>query len=268
MNPGNVNMWVRYGIEKFGVPKQLIHFEYDTSKVAKKWHPMMTWSVHEFFVEIVRDPSGISLGRGKVKKLFPNALENRENMKYILKPIMPLKDYPEGFTVLHEENLTISYKYDVPSKFIYAINPQTMRNLINLYEKTKAISKSSLEMCDNRNELLDGADNIGVILEYPDKRVYFFNTIPNIATIGTSGTYTQVAIGVFAALFTLMFDKIKPGVYFTEDLYGTYFYSFLFDNMRIQEFIFKKKHKKLSLMHYDPMVKIKRNKHFNHLYIS
>lgn len=267
MNPGAVNAWVRYGIEKFGVPANIIHFEYDTSKTIKKWHPTITWSIHEFLVENVRDPSGVSLGRCNVKKLYPNALERRENMRDILKPIMPLKDYPTGFTVLHEENLTVSYKYNIPSKFIYAINQQTMRNLINLYEKTKKVSKRHLKLCDNRNEILEGSDSIGVMLEYPDKKVYFFNTMPNNTAIGTSGTYTQVTIGIFAALFALMFDKIKPGINFVEDLYGTYLYSFLFDNMRIQEFVFKKKGKNLILEHYDPMVKIKRNKHFDHLYI-
>ncbi|MEX2016987.1 MAG: saccharopine dehydrogenase NADP-binding domain-containing protein, partial [Candidatus Pacearchaeota archaeon] len=29
MNPGVVNMWVRYGISKFGIPKEIVHFEYD-----------------------------------------------------------------------------------------------------------------------------------------------------------------------------------------------------------------------------------------------
>ena len=48
MNPGNVNMWVRYGIEKFGVPKEIIHFESDTSHLVKEQYPSITWSLHEF----------------------------------------------------------------------------------------------------------------------------------------------------------------------------------------------------------------------------
>ena len=71
---------------------------------------MMTWSIHEFLVESVRDPSGIVLGRKKVKKLLPNALENRKSMKSILEPIMKLNEYPHGLTVLHEENLSVSFK--------------------------------------------------------------------------------------------------------------------------------------------------------------
>ncbi|MBU0457632.1 MAG: saccharopine dehydrogenase NADP-binding domain-containing protein [Nanoarchaeota archaeon] len=267
MNPGAVNMWVRYGIEKFGIPREIIHFEYDTSRIAKGWHRMITWSVHEFLTESVRDPSGIAIGRGKVKQLLPNALERRTNMSPILKPIMKLDKYPFGMNVLHEENLSISYKYDIPSMFLYAINPKTMEELTKIYEKKGNVFRKDLIKCENISKILEGADNIGVVLDYLDKKVYYFNTIPNVAVIGTNATYTQVIIGIFAAIFTLIFDKIKPKTYFVEDLYNTYYKSFLFDNMRVQEFIFKKTGKNLKLINYNPMVKIKRNKHFNHLYI-
>lgn len=267
MNPGNVNMWVRYGIEKFGIPKQIIHFEYDTSKIAKQWHPMLTWSIHEFLVESVRDPSGVVLGKGRVKKLLPNALENRKNMRGILGPIMKLNIYPQGLTVLHEENLSIAFKYNIPSKFIYAINPKTMDILTKIYEEKGNVTKEDLELGDNTHEILDGADNIGVILEYNDKRVYYFNTVPNVAIIGTNATYTQVIVGIFAAIFTLLFDKLKPGAYFVEDLYDTHFRYFMFDNMRIQEFVFKKKNNRLKMSSYNPMIKIKRQDKFGHFYI-
>jgi len=174
----------------------------------------MTWSIHEFLVESVRDPSGEVLGKGKVKKLLPNALENRKSMKKILKPILKLKQYPLGLTVLHEENLSIASKYDIPSKFIYAINPKTMETLINIYEKKGNITKEDLELGDNTNAILDGADSIGVLMDYHDKRVYYFNTVPNVAVIGTNATYTQVIVGIFSAIFTLIFDKLKPGIYF------------------------------------------------------
>ena len=119
MNPGNVNMWVRYGIEKFGLPSEIIHFEYDTSKFVREWHPMMTWSVHEFLVECVRDTTGVLLGRGrdKVKELKPNGLEHRKNMKSILGPIMKFGSYPDGMITMHEECVSIAQKYDIPSQF-------------------------------------------------------------------------------------------------------------------------------------------------------
>ena len=266
MNPGNVNMWVRHGIEKFGIPKEVVHFELDTSKVAKQWQPMMTWSIHEFLVESIRDPSGYALGKEKIEKLLPNALENRRNMKSILSPIMKLKKYPEGMIVLHEENVSISYKYDIPSKFLYSVNPQTMENLIKIYEKKGDVTKKDLELGDNTKEVLDGADNIGVMLDYNDKMVYYFNTISNVATIGTNATYTQVIIGIFSALFSLLFDKIDHGIHFVEDLYDYHYKYFMFDNMRVQEFIFKKEGDKLKLEKYTPMIQLSRNKHFNHYY--
>jgi homospermidine synthase len=267
MNPGNVNMWVRHGIEKHGVPKNIIHFEYDTSKVSRNWHPMMTWSVGEFLEESIIDPGGLALGRRNVKFLMPNALENRESMAKVLKPIMKLRKYPIGMTVLHEENLSISYKYDIPSKFIYSVNPRTMERLVETYKKKGRVSKKDMEMEDNRCETLDGSDSIGVILEYPDKKVYYFNTIPNVAVIGTNATYTQVAIGIFSALFTLLLDDLKPGAYFVEDLFDTHYKYFMFDNMRVQEFVFKKRKSGMVLESYTPCIKMRRCNHFEHLYI-
>ena len=257
MNPGAVNMWVRHGIEKYGVPKEITHFEYDTSMVAASWKPLSTWSIHEFLVETAYDPSAVALGRGKIKPLLPNAIERRESLKPILEPILKLPHYPEGFIVLHEENVTISYKYDVPSKFMYAIHPKTMREIIALYHKKKTISKNDLILGDNTTEVLDGADSIGVQLNYSDKKVYYFNSIPNIGIIGTNATYTQVIIGIFSALFTLLFEELKPAVYFVEDLYKTQYKNHLFNNMRVQEFVFLKKNGKLHCTKYTPMVKLK-----------
>jgi len=114
---------------------------------------------------------------------------------------------------------------------------------------------------------LDGADNIGVLLIYSDKKVYYFNSASNMAAIGTNGTYTQVIIGIFSALFTLMFDKLKPATYFVEDLYDTHYKHFMFDNMRVEEFVFKKNKDHLKLLNYNPMIKLKRDKKFKHLYV-
>lgn len=270
MNPGIVNMWVQHGIEKFGVPKEIVHFEYDTSVNCNGWIPTMTWSKHEFLIECIRDPSGKMLGRNKVKTLYPNALENRVKMESFLKPFIELERYPEGFTVLHEENVTIAQKYNIPSQFIYAVNIKTMDRLIKLYEKTKKVSLNDLIQSDNRKEVLEGSDNIGVYLEYPKKRIYYFNTIPNIAIIGTNATYTQVAIGIFAAIFTIIFDKVNNGIHFVEDLSNTHYKYYLFDNMRVQEFVFKKKgikSKQLILEKYTPEIKIKRKHHLSHVYV-
>lgn len=270
MNPGNVNMWVRYGIEKFGVPKEVIHFEYDTSKVARKWQPMMTWSVHEFLVECVRDTTGVILGTGreKVKPLLPNALENRKNMHSILSPIMKFDKYPDGMITMHEECVSIGNKYDIPSQFVYAVNPKTMDTLVKIYEEKGDVSKEELELGDNTNEILDGADSIGVILEYKDKRVYFFNTIPSIAIIGTNATFTQVVVGVFSALLTLLSDTLEPRAYFPEDLWDTFYRHFMFDNMRVQEFVFERQTGGgLKLEYFNPMIKTRKKEGYEHIYV-
>lgn len=267
MNPGCVNVWARYGIERHGKPSAITHFEYDTSQMTRRWRPMVTWSVKQFLEEAVRDKAGVVLGRYKVRELKPNALVRRIGMRPILEPIMPLPTYPEGFRMFHEECSSLSNLYDIPSRFIYAIHPRTMRRLIDLYERKGRIDARDLLIADNVENVLEGADTIGVRLEYPDKAVYYVNSFPNTSVIGTNATYTQVAIGVFAGLFTLLDGRLKDGVHFPEDLYRTYFTDFVFDNMRVQEFVFRKHGGRLKLKRYVPRVMLKRRSHLNHRYI-
>ena len=263
MNPGNVNMLVRYGIEKFGVPKEIIHFEYDTSMIARKWKAMITWSAHEFLIEDIYDPGGMVLGKDKVKLLLPNAISNTEDMRPVLKPILKLNEYPHGALVLHEENLTIARKYDVPSKFLYAIHMKTMDALSKIYRKEKDVNQQQLDAADNLTNILDGSENIGVLLRYKNKKVYYFNTVPNISVIGTNATYMQASIGVFSALFVLLVDKLKKGTYFVEDLYDTHYKYYMFDNLRVQEFVFTGD----KMNGYNPQIRLRRNDRFEHLYV-
>lgn len=263
MNPGVVNMWVRYGIEKYGKPHEVVHFEYDTSTPSTTWKSMMTWSLKEFIAESVRDPSGIVLGRNNIKFLTPNALMNRVDTRDILSPIMKLPVYPRGMQVLHEENLTIGQKYDIASQFIYSVNIKTMDVLTKIYTDKGKILEGDMVLGDNREVLLDGSDSIGVILKYMDKNVYYFNSAPNSTAIGTSGTYTQVIVGVYAALFTLMFDKLKGGTYFVEDLFDTHYKNFLFDNMRVSEYVFSEK----KLSKFTPQIKLRSDKKFDHKFV-
>lgn len=246
MNPGIVNMWVKYGIENFGVPKEVFHFEYDTSVIAAGWQPMMTWSLHEFIVELVTDPTGKMLGKNKLQRLLPNGLHHRVDMKAILSPIMQLDAYPKGFQVLHEENLSISQQYNIPSQFIYGFNMQTMDALVALYKKHKTIRYADLIHGDNTSYPLLGEDNIGVLLRYNDKNVYYFNSIANQSVIGTNGTYSQVIVGIFAALSVLLVNhELDNGVYFVEDLYKTYFKQYMFEHMKVEEYVFASKDNEL-----------------------
>lgn len=267
MNPGVVNMWVRHGIEKFGMPNEIIHFEYDTSHIEKKWHPIMTWSVREFLEECVEDPAGLMKGKNKPEEYKHSPLEHRLPMKSLLEPVLKLPEYPRGFLVTHEECISLAQKYNIPSKFIYAVNMQTMDMLVAMHKKNKQIDIQDLIKGDNTQTILDGSDNIGVALEYKNKRVYYLNSMPNMAIVGTNGTYTQVVIGIMAAIFTLICENLKPGLYFPEDLYDNHYKYYVFDNMRIQEFVFQKNKKHLKLKQFNPMVKIRRSEHFEHLYI-
>jgi len=266
MNPGIVNMWVRMGIEDHGIPKQLIHFEYDTAKIAKGWRPMMTWSVLEYLGEVVWDPSS-AMVKGRIKDADVDSMFNREDMAPILKPIMRLDRYPYGFTVPHEECASVARKYGISSKYVYAVNMETMKYLRELYRKKGTVNIGDMMLGDNVRYPLDGSDSIGVILDYPDKQVYYFNVVSNTDTLGANATVTQVIVGVFAGLFTMVFDKLKPGVYFTEDLYDSHYRYFMTDNMRVQKYVFKKTRKGPKLVEYDPQIKLKRRNRFEHMYV-
>ncbi|MCX5812829.1 MAG: saccharopine dehydrogenase NADP-binding domain-containing protein [Proteobacteria bacterium] len=254
MNPGVVNMWARHGIEKFGVPQKIVVFEYDTSQTATNEHPMVTWSVKKFLEEVSEEPSIVMMGKDNPMEYLPNAVENRKNMEAILSPILSLKEYPEGFIVPHDEIVSLSQKYDLTAKFVYAINIQTMRALINTYRKKGRLLFEDVLLGDNTCLTLDGADNIGVLMEYSDKTVYYFNSIANKTITGTNATYTQVATGVIAALLTLITDKLEKGAYFVEDLYGAYFGTYVFNRMQVQEFVFEKHESGLCLSSHNPRI--------------
>lgn len=241
MNPGIVNMWVQCGIEKYGVPQSVTHFEYDSSTIAAGWKPMMTWSLKEFIVESVRDPSGIMLGKDKVKYLYPNSLKHRVDMEDLLAPITKLDKYPQGCVVLHEENVSVSQKYNIPSQFIYAYNQQTMDRLIKMYGEKRDVNVNDLIHGDNTSITLVGSDDIGVMLQYDKKRVYYFNSAANKDAAGTNGTYSQTVVGVLAALQTVLVEKnLEKQIYFTEDLYGTSYKDYIFKNMKVERFVYTK----------------------------
>jgi len=128
MNPGVVNIWVWHGVRHYGVPREIVHFEYDTSRPANGWRPVLTWSRRQYLTEVAWDFTG-KVVEGKTVMLRTNALQNPEPMRALLKPVMPMDSYPEGWLVLHEENLTLGQRLGVSSKFIYAIDQRTMAHL-------------------------------------------------------------------------------------------------------------------------------------------
>jgi homospermidine synthase len=223
MNPGIVNMWVRRGIEKYGLPIGIVHFEYDTARPRQGWLPIITWSIDTFIDEIINDPAGYMEGADKLKLLYPNPLKNRVRMNDILRPIMHLSDYPRGFLLLHEENITLAQVYDRPSRFVFAVDPRTMDYLEDIYDKKGEIPPGTMKLGDNRGVPLRGSVTVGVLLEYPDRRLYFFNETSHGEISASSASCWQVAAGLYAALFSMLRDPLPNGIYFVEDLSFTSF---------------------------------------------
>ncbi len=130
-----------------------------------------------------------------------------------------------------------------------------MRYIKDLYESKGTVTEADLELGDNIKDPLIGSDNIAIRLDYGDRYVYYFNTIANKTLKESSATDYQVTVGVFATLFTLLENQLKPGVHFTEDLLSAFFPKFLSDNMMIREYVFQKKtNGKLELLSYDPHI--------------
>ncbi len=226
MNPGIVNLWVRQEIERHGLPRRITHFEYDDGHPRRRWRPVITWSRETFIDEISNDPAGYMEGRDRLRRLYPNPLKNRVPMDDILSPILPLAVYPKGFLLLHEENLTIAQRYDIPSRFVFANDMRTMDHLEDCYDR-RGVSVDDLFLGDNRELDIRGTALVGVRLEYEDRWVYRYNRTDHGAVPGSSGSCRQVAAGVLAALETLAGDGAKgglhSGLHFCEDLFGTVF---------------------------------------------
>ena len=241
MNPGVVNMWVTRGIEKFGVPKGIVHFEYDTGEPVNGGVPVIAWSRETLLDEIVNDPAGYVVGRNRIEIVPPNPLKNRVSMEEVLRPIMDLRVYPRGFLLLHEENITLGQKYDVPSRFLFALKAETMDYLEKVYDKNKDVPPETLALGDNGKIPLKGEATVGVCLEYGNRREYFFNITPQGNVPGVSGSCRQVAAGLHAALWTVADDSLEKRVYFVEDLVGTACERLMMANLPMQHVVIAKK---------------------------
>ncbi len=240
MNPGIVNMWVRRGIEESGVPKSIVHFEYDTGQPAGGWMPLIAWSRETLLDEIINDPAGYVEGRDKIRFIYPNPLKNRIPMENFLRPILDLPLYPRGFLLLHEENISLGQHYDVPSRFLFSLHPKTMDYLEEVYDQNQEIPLNALTLGDNRSIPLRGSATVGVCLEYERTRRYFFNITDQGAISGVSGSCWQVAAGLHAALWTLIEDSLEKRVHFVEDLLGTTCERLMLDNLPVQERVIEK----------------------------
>ncbi|HUI05382.1 MAG TPA: hypothetical protein VL486_00090 [Verrucomicrobiae bacterium] len=251
MNPGAVNIWVLHGVRRYGVPQEIVHFEYDTSAPTNGWRPILTWSRKEFLTEAVWEPTGVVVD-GAAALMPKNSLNHRVDLGPIMKPVLPLPAYPRGLLVLHEENLTLGSELKTSSRFVYAIHPRTMAYIARRWRNRGHVSIADLEIGDNTSIPLKGADSIGVYLDYPRHRVYYLHSLANRNVVGTNATCAQVAVGIYAALFTLLCERLSRRVYFVGDLYDTLYTRVLFCNMRVEQFVFAKRKRSLVLRHHIP----------------
>jgi hypothetical protein len=254
MNPGVVNVLAAMGAKKFGRPRKLTEFEHDTSRAIPEPLPNgVTWSLSQFVAEAVNEPSQVVLSRRRAQTLYPNAIEHPEDMTPILAPLIDMEEYPHGWTVMHEECLTLGRKYDVPCRFLYAVNKRAREFVEKLYRKEGEVEESDLVLMDNVEYPMVGSDLVGIRLDYEDRVAYYFNRKHNINLKGSSATIFQVNVGVHAALFTLLLDRLEPGVKFTEDLVDSFYPTFVTDNLMIEERVFARaKNGRLTLESSDP----------------
>lgn len=239
MNPGVVNIWVWDGYQRYGAPDEIVHFEYDTSVPVAGWRPMITWSRQEFLSETVWEPTGL-VEEGRLRMFSANALERREDLRPIMEPVARLSSYPRGLLVLHEENVKLGQKLGASSRYLYAIHPKTMEHLGRLWRERGKVEINDLELGDNTSVPLTGSDTIGVRLDYPDKRVYYLHSLANSAVRGTNATCAQVAVGVDAAMTTLLAERLSPRIYFASDLYGTAYREVVFGGLHVEHTVFEK----------------------------
>lgn len=251
MNPGVVNLWVWHGFQQYGAPTEIIHFEYDTSVPRQGWRPMITWSRQEFLAETVWEPTG-QVVNGEPVMCSGNALQHREDLEPIMRPVVNLAKYPHGLLVLHEENVKLGAKLGVSSKFLYALHPRTLAFLEQRWRQRGLLEVSDLLLGDNTSVALDGADTIGVCLDYPDKRVYYLHSLANREVTGTNATCAQVAVGADAALHALRAERLAPGIHFSSDLYDTAFADVAFGALPVEHTVFAKVNGALVRQHHVP----------------
>ena len=240
MNPGVVNMWVRKAIETHGVPENIVHFEYDTGEPVDGGVPVIAWSRETLLDEIVNDPAGYVEGRNKIMLVPPNPLKNRVSMEEVLRPIMNLRVYPRGFLLLHEENITLGEKYNVPSRFLFSLKTETMDYLEEVYDRHKEVPLDALALGDNGKIPLKGEATVGVRLEYESTLEYFLNTTAQGSVPGVSGSCLQVAVGLHAALRTVAEAPLEKRVHFVEDLLGTTCERLMLSNLPMQRAVIRK----------------------------
>ncbi|MCX7915247.1 MAG: hypothetical protein N3A53_02955, partial [Verrucomicrobiae bacterium] len=70
-------------------------------------------------------------------------------------------------------------------------------------------------------------------------------------------TCAQVAVGVYCALFTLMYDRLQPRIYYTGELYDTLYRQLVFANMRVEMFQCTRRGRRWVVRRHVPEVRLR-----------
>jgi homospermidine synthase len=126
-----------------------------------------------------------------------------------------------GCLMPHEEVYTLCKLYDMEGGFVYRVNDHTTKLIRANLNNVDDLWNFEMKVLDPSEAPLEGEDLVGVLLTYPDKERYMYNSLSNkkiFAKYKTNATYFQVACGAYAALATLLLDPIPKGIYYVDEL--------------------------------------------------
>lgn len=126
-----------------------------------------------------------------------------------------------GRLMPHEEILSLCRLYDLEGGFLYRINAHTTELILRHLDNPDTLWDMDMAVLDPQEAPLVGEDLVGVLLVFDDHEAYMYNVMSNqaiFAEYGVNATYFQVACGVYAALATLLLDRVPLGIYYVDEL--------------------------------------------------
>lgn len=222
MNPGIMNHMIIHGISAHGIPQEIVQIEFDSGQPKHtSANPFITWSRRQFLEEAVSEPSGYCKNEGVFHQSSHPPIHAPVETEQYLAAIKKMDSYPLGIVVPHEEIIFMAHRFKVPSRFIYAIHPNSFEKLKELYDKNGTVKENELDYIENNSCPLNGSDLIGVWLRYPDKSICQYCEMENEKIRGANATQYMVAIGVIVGLREFITNPIRQhGVYHVHDLHN------------------------------------------------
>lgn len=238
MNPGVVQ-WMALELIKKRPDKNPLGcyiVEQDTSfyadkSLADKQTIYTTWSPECFLDEAILGYP-MFLKHGMPLFLYDNVYNHEFNVS--------LGDRRfSGCLMAHEEAITLGKAFDMETGFIYKINDHTSELIRANLDHVDDLWQWNKEVLDPSREELVGEDLVGVLLVYEDYEIFMYNVLSNqevFKKFKVNATYFQVACGIYAAISSLLLDKIPQGIFYVDELllktntnYGKYLRYYMTD---------------------------------------